>query len=165
MAKYEVTIGGRLFLVSVGDDGACTVDDAPARIVATTSRQFRVHIGDRVYAVAAVQEGAGYHIAVGGEFLDASVESEKSRLLRMLAGQRGHGPRRLEVHAPMPALVVAVEVVPGETIHPGQGLVILEAMKMENEIRASHGGRVREICVAAGQAVEKGQLLLLMEES
>jgi biotin carboxyl carrier protein len=63
----------------------------------------------------------------------------------------------------MPALVVRIEVKVGDEVKEGKGLVILEAMKMENELRAHQSGRVKQIFVEEGKPVEKGQLLLLME--
>ena len=65
-----------------------------------------------------------------------------------------------QVRSPMPALVARVEVSPGETVHPGQILVVLEAMKMENDVRSPAGGTVQSVAVAAGATVEKDQLLL-----
>ena len=60
----------------------------------------------------------------------------------------------------MPGLVVRVEVAVGDRVRPGQGLVIVEAMKMENELRAEAGGRVSAVHVAAGEAVAKDQVLI-----
>ena len=63
----------------------------------------------------------------------------------------------------MPGLVVRVNVRPGDQVRPGQGLVVMEAMKMENELRAHAGGRVKTVLVAAGMAVEKGTVLVELE--
>ncbi len=63
----------------------------------------------------------------------------------------------------MPALVRAVNVKEGETVAEGQILVVLEAMKMENDVHASRSGRVGKIAVSAGMTVEKNQLLLILE--
>jgi pyruvate carboxylase subunit B len=63
----------------------------------------------------------------------------------------------------MPGLVVRLEVEPGQTVAPGGGVLVLEAMKMENELRSPAGGRVRAVLVRAGQAVEKGQTLVEFE--
>ena len=65
--------------------------------------------------------------------------------------------------APMPGLVVRVNVREGDEVRSGQGLVVMEAMKMENELRATAAGVVRRVVVAAGSAVEKGALLVEME--
>jgi len=64
---------------------------------------------------------------------------------------------------PMPGLVLRLEVDEGQSVTPGMGLVVLEAMKMENEIRAQSAGTVRRIHVKTGQAVEKGTPLLEIE--
>jgi len=69
----------------------------------------------------------------------------------------------LTIKAPMPGLVVAVEVQIGDVVAPGSGLLILEAMKMENEIRSQAKARVRKIDVEKSSRVEKGQTLIHLE--
>jgi biotin carboxyl carrier protein len=71
------------------------------------------------------------------------------------------GPR--PVRAPMPGLIVRVEVEPGQEVRAGQPIVIMEAMKMENELRAEAAGLVARVLVAAGQPVEKGAILVEFE--
>ena len=63
----------------------------------------------------------------------------------------------------MPGRVVAVLAAEGDAVRAGQGVVVLEAMKMQNEIQAEHDGTIKRICVAAGQAVEGGDLLFELE--
>jgi biotin carboxyl carrier protein len=60
----------------------------------------------------------------------------------------------------MPGLVVRVQVEPGETVTTGQALVVLEAMKMENELKAAGPGVVAEVTIQAGQVIERGQVLI-----
>ena len=76
-------------------------------------------------------------------------------------GAAGGGGQVLK--APMPGRVVLVEVSPGQTVRPGDGLVILEAMKMENEFKAAVAGTVKEVRVEAGQAVNPGDVLVVIE--
>jgi biotin carboxyl carrier protein len=73
----------------------------------------------------------------------------------------GGGPERLT--APMPGKIVKVLVKPGDTVAVRQGLVVIEAMKMENELRAARAGRVRDVHVAEGDLVEAGRLLTVIE--
>jgi biotin carboxyl carrier protein len=68
-----------------------------------------------------------------------------------------------QVVAPMPGKVIRVLVAPGDAVAPKQGLVVIEAMKMENELRASGAGRVKAVRVAEGQSVEAGTLLVTVE--
>ena len=63
----------------------------------------------------------------------------------------------------MPGKVVTILVEKGQEVEEGQGLVVIEAMKMENELKATAAGRVQDVRVAAGQAVDKGEPLLVIE--
>jgi len=85
-----------------------------------------------------------------------------SVLVRPQAGISA-GMRAATLKAPMPGLVVRIQVEPGQTVAPGGALLVLEAMKMENELRAAAGGLVRAVLVGPGQAVEKGQALVELE--
>ena len=73
----------------------------------------------------------------------------------------GRGSSKVE--APIPGKVVAVAVEPGDEVNPGQSLVVLEAMKMENELTADRGGRVAKVHVAPGDTVDTGALLVELE--
>ena len=77
------------------------------------------------------------------------------------AAAQASGPQR--VVAPMPGKVVRVLVKPGDDVKARQGLVVVEAMKMENELRAARDGRVRDVAVAEGQSVDAGTVLLIVE--
>jgi biotin carboxyl carrier protein len=76
-------------------------------------------------------------------------------------GAHASGPQR--VVAPMPGKVVRVLVKPGDEVKARQGLVVVEAMKMENELRAARDGRVRDVSVHEGQSVDAGAVLLVVE--
>lgn len=76
-------------------------------------------------------------------------------------GGQASGPQRIT--APMPGKVVRVLVKPGDDVVARQGLVVVEAMKMENELRAARTGRVRDVAVAEGQSVDAGAVLLVVE--
>jgi biotin carboxyl carrier protein len=88
---------------------------------------------------------------------------ERTRAIREMAGVKEgtRGPKALR--APMPGLVVKVEIREGDAVVEGQGLVIVEAMKMENELKAEGEGRVARILVEPGQAVEKDQVMVEFE--
>lgn len=87
------------------------------------------------------------------------VEDERTRAARLATGGPRHAVGRADVKSVMPGVVKEVRVAPGQAVVGGQALLILEAMKMENEIRAPLAGRVEALHVKPGQAVEKGALL------
>src|SRR5262249_10896840 len=79
------------------------------------------------------------------------------------AAQRKASSGPIRITAPMPGKLVRVLVAPGQEVAAGQGLLVVEAMKMENELRAPGPGRVKDVPAREGQAVETGALLLLLE--
>ena len=92
------------------------------------------------------------------------VEVLDERRKRLKAARGGDGPTgRYVLRAPMPGKVVKVLVAPGQAVEAGQGLVIIEAMKMENELRAARSGRVTRVFVKEGQTVEGRAELAVIE--
>jgi pyruvate carboxylase subunit B len=109
-------------------------------------------------------EGRGrYTLWLGGFRYDVEALDERTRVIRELsaAATRPTGPAPLI--APMPGLIVRVYVQLGDDVQAGQPLVSMEAMKMENELRAPAAGRVRAVHAVQGAAVEKGTVLVEME--
>jgi biotin carboxyl carrier protein len=164
--KYFVELDGREVVVEV--EGDCvTVDGASYRVSlrAQSGTPLRVLTVDgRACTLAVHQLGRGrWSLGLAGERREAEVVDERARHIRSLASARGRTARSGTVKAPMPGLVVRVQVEPGQTVRPGGGLLLLEAMKMENELRAPSGGRVRAVLVEPGQAVEKGQALVELD--
>jgi len=164
MAAYAVTLENVQEQVVLGDDGRATVGDRECRVVQLGRDEFAVQIGERIIRVVAVRVDGAVRLSVNGLAGEAVVLSRREAALRAYAVRGGASAGPAEVRAPMPALVVRVEVAPGDAVKAGQGLVVLEAMKMENELRATHDGLVREVHVVRGATVEKNQLLLRLEE-
>ena len=165
--KYFVTVAGQEMVVE-RDGEQVTVDGtafASAHLNALAGTPIRHLLLDGAsHALALDPVGRGLW-AVGylGEHHEVEVIDERTRHIRSLtgAGQKGSGPTTLK--APMPGLVVRVAVEAGAKVEAGSPLVVLEAMKMENELRATAAGVVKGVTVKAGQAVEKGQVLVEFE--
>ena len=161
--RYFVTMGSRTVEVELGPDGM-RVDgrEVTANLVELDGTEIRsLLLDNRSYRVLAAREGRGlwgFHLA--GHHIDARVVDERTRAIEEMTGVKEGplGPRVLK--APMPGMVVRVEVAEGDLVGEGQGLVIVEAMKMENELKSGGNARVRKILVTAGEAVEKDQVLL-----
>ena len=163
---YEATLEGRTVRAEVragGEDGRYTVwlDGRPVEMDVRDAGPHAMSViaAGRAHEVVIERREGGYRVALRGEVLEVSlVEAARGPgAPRRAAG----GPAR--VQAPMPGKLVRILVRAGEDVGAGQGLVVMEAMKMENEIRAPRAGRVKEAPVQEGQAVETGALLVLLE--
>jgi acetyl/propionyl-CoA carboxylase alpha subunit len=113
---------------------------------------FRVRVGDQTETLHCVVDGATIHLFWQGRAY--RLTREAARAPRPVSGS---------LEAPMPGKVIAVSVVPGQTVAQGDPLVIVEAMKMETVVRAPRDGRVRAVRVAAGERVAPGLVLIELE--
>lgn len=121
-----------------------------------------IHSGPRTLrAVMLAAEGDGYVTYRGREFL-LSFETERHQLLKRFTPSGDDSRVSANLKASMPGRVVRIVAKPGAEVKKGQALLILEAMKMENEIRSPVDGTVKETKVAQGQTVEKGDLLMVL---
>ena len=163
--KVSVTQHGALLQVSV--DGRTHVVDAKRVGDAGWSLLLQgegdAHPVRSIDAAIAARNGNGeLDVHVGGRAVPLVIREGSSRPRHTGGGgQAGGGPQR--VTAPMPGKIVRVLVKPGDEVQSRQGLVVVEAMKMENELRAARDGRVRDVAVVEGQSVEAGAVLVVVE--
>jgi len=160
--RYTVTIGVHEFEVLVnGAEVSVNGRRVSARLTSIPDTPIRqLMVGNRSHCYVIVDGEESWAVSRGGEITEVAVEDERARRLRDVSGGRARTLSGGVVVAPMPGLVLRVEVQQGQQIGPGTGVVVLEAMKMENEISAVSGGVVTKIHVKAGQAVEKGARLV-----
>ncbi|MCC7180837.1 MAG: acetyl-CoA carboxylase biotin carboxyl carrier protein subunit [Acidobacteria bacterium] len=150
--RWEIAVDDRVFDVDHRGVGGATAsllvreDGGPPRSIDAT--------------VTPRAGGAGFDVLLDGHTLPAALVSRFGRRVGEAAAG-GSGPQ--QVVAPMPGKIVKLLVAPGDAVEPRQGLVVIEAMKMENELRASRAGRVKAVKVAEGQSVEAGVLLVTVE--
>lgn len=162
--RYYVTIGQRTHEVELRDQ-VVLIDGEPVRaellhVPGTELR--RLSLDGASYRVVAVpgETRGNWEVQLDGERVHAEVVDERTRAIRAMTARNStqHGPK--PVRAPMPGLVLRVDVEAGQHVNAGQGIVIIEAMKMENELRADAPGVVSKVLVSAGTPVEKGAVLV-----
>jgi pyruvate carboxylase subunit B len=158
--RYLVDVNGeRLDVVVEGD--AVTLDGE------RTAAHLTQLEGTPVQLVTMVARRGGsrgsYALWIDGWRFDVEALDERTRAIRDLSAKHATAAGPAPVVAPMPGLIVRVQVEVGDTVEAGQGVVVMEAMKMENELRAAAPGVVRAVHATAGKAVEKGTVLVELE--
>ena len=164
--KYVVVLDGQSLEVEVDGERvtvAGQVHTATLGVIpGTPLRQLLLDGRPTTMAVESLGRGR-WALAPGGERREVEVLDERTVHIRSLTSSGDRPAASPVLKAPMPGLVLRVEATPGQRVAAGAGLVVLEAMKMENELKASAAAVVRSVRVQAGEAVEKGQILIEFE--
>lgn len=163
--KTEIQIGGKMRHVELERDGArvrATLDgralEADALMVAPGV--YSILLQGQSFEVRVTPKHDGLHIHSDGQDYIAEVHDPRS--LRAHSGGAAAAEGRQQVLAPMPGKVIRTLVQEGEAIEAGQGILVVEAMKMQNEIRSPKSGTVEKLLVKEGQAVNAGEPLAVI---
>ena len=166
--KYIVEIEGRRVEVivdgeNVSVDGGAVQRARLSEIEGTPVRL--VTIDDAVHRVTARRDGTRgqYILRIDGRRYPVEALDERTRTIRDMSAAAAGPAGPTPVKAPMPGLIVRIDVREGDQVAAGQGVMAMEAMKMENELRAPGAGKVKAVHAKIGQAVEKGTLLVEFE--
>ena len=161
--KYITTVEDRQFLVEIIDEKHVSVDGKVYEV------DFESVSGQPVYSLILDGKSHESYVAPGdhdwqvlirGRLYPVTVEDEREKRLRAAAGGGVAETGEFHLQAPVPGLVVAIPVTEGQSIKKGQVILILESMKMQNEIKAPRDGTIGRIRVKAGETVEQKQTLL-----
>jgi biotin carboxyl carrier protein len=156
---FQVKVGEFVFSF---DDAAL----AAADMVQKSPTEFNLLYNNRsVNARLLEADSTGKHqqIEVEGETFSLEIRDELDQMLDQMGFSSVSTKRVKDIKAPMPGLVLQVAVTEGQEVKEGERIVILEAMKMENSILIHADGKIKRVAVRAGQAVDKGQVLVELE--
>lgn len=165
--KYIATVADRDYEVDVDRPSEVTIDAVNYQVDLRSIDGVSLYsliIDDASYEMHVERREGIYYVQLGGDRFPVDVEQERLKKLKAMGGQRHEEHAGAAVTAPMPGLVVKLLVAVGDNVEAQQGLAILEAMKMENEIRAPRAGIVRTIAVTQGAAVNKDDQLLFIAD-
>ncbi len=141
-------------------------DIANADIIKTSPAEFNIirdHCCVNAKLVEASPTGKKSIIEIDGESFSIEIKDELDQVLEKMGFGLSNNKAIKEIKAPMPGLVLEIAVIDGQDVKDGDKILILEAMKMENSIMIHTAAKIKKIIVAAGQAVEKGQVLVELE--
>lgn len=165
--KYIAELNGSRVVVELTGDGVL-VDGTPHTAHLADIAGTPIHlvtIDNSVHRVAVQRTGSRgkYSLWIDGFRFNVEALDERTRTIRDMTAEHATATGHASLVAPMPGLIVRVNVKVGEQVGAGQGLVVMEAMKMENELRAAAAGTVKAVHVTPAMAVEKGAVLVELD--
>ena len=162
---YEIRINDKVFTIEPGKDNTGKVNDLPFSldIIRLDDRNLHIIREHKSYNVEIItfdRDSNTIVLRINGRKYQLVVKDRFDLLLEQLGFSRTSGRAMGDLKAPMPGLVLRIEVEPGQEVAKGDPLIVLEAMKMENVIKAAAEGVVKSIETEPGQAVEKNEILI-----
>ena len=163
--KYIVTINEREYEVAIDDLGeklAIAVNGKALEsnvISGKNQHHFLMLLDSKAYDAEVFRDNGNTCVFLHGREFDCLVEDQRLVAIRKAAGLRTDAGKR-ELHAPMPGLVMRILKSVGDTVKKGDPLLVVEAMKMENELKSPSEGSIKEIHAVVGKAVDKGAVLI-----
>ncbi len=164
--KYVVTINEREYQVEILDEKRINVDGTELDVdFQSVSGQpiYSLILSGHSYEAFVSPNQSEWQVMLHGNLYDVRVEDERERRLRAASGAGASEHQEFQLKAPMPGLVVAIPVSEGQEVKKGEVLVILESMKMQNELKSPKAGKVGYVRVEPGSSVEQRQVLLSVE--
>jgi biotin carboxyl carrier protein len=161
--KYQTTVNGVKFEIEINQDGEVFVNGEPRNIdfLSLGETLYSVIMETASYEVLVDNvEGSEHQVLVGGRLYSADVLDERAVLLGSRRGDLGGDTGEVSIKAPMPGLIVDVPVQEGDSVAKGQTIIVLESMKMQNELKSPRDGTVQRVSVEAGQSVEQKKVLV-----
>ncbi|MBM3265393.1 MAG: hypothetical protein FJY97_18490 [candidate division Zixibacteria bacterium] len=122
---------------------------------------YSLLVGNRSHTAVLLDTTERFRVEIDGVAFDMDIEQEDLARLWQSVKRKAHAGGE-QIKAPMPGRVIAVEATVGDVVTPGKGVIVIEAMKMENELRAHAGGVVKEVRVKVGDPVNKNDVLMML---
>ncbi len=163
--KYLAQVDGTTYEIEIANDGSITLDGASIEadlLQIDPLGLYSLIMNHRSHELVIEEQPRGYRVTLGSHTFQVDVADERQLRIESSRADVSAGDGDLPITAPIPGLVVKVLVEEGENVDINTPLVILEAMKMENEIRAPRAGVIRDISIEVGQSVEGNAMLMML---
>ena len=163
--KYITNVQGKEFVIEIDEESRIRVNDEAYDIdfqQLTDDGVISLLIENRSLEAVVEERDELWQVLMKGQLYSVKVQDERAYRLAMARGAGGAGSGDETIKSPMPGLIVDVPVAEGDVVTKGDKVVILESMKMENELKASGDGVIGRILVGKGDSVEKGQDLVVI---
>ncbi len=161
--KYITTTAEREFIIEILDDNHVALNGVVYEVdfeVASEQTIYSLLVNNRSFEGSVYQSDDGWQVLLHGTQYVLQVEDEREKRLHASMGGEHHVNIDFHLRAPMPGLVIAVPISEGQVVQKGDVLIILESMKMQNEIKSPRAGKISRIRVKPGDRVEHKETLL-----
>ena len=166
MSEYVITIGETKKGVKLLNSNKAEVDGKvyEYELSYLNGSNYLLKIGNKVYEIASEMLNDGtYSVLLEGRNYETVIRTALQEKASTILEQKASGHKLTEIKAPMPGMILKINKSPGDKISKGETVIILEAMKMENDIRTLLHGEIKDIFVKEGSAVEKGAKLFTIQ--
>lgn len=166
MSEYVITLNDKKKAVSYSGNSKVTIDgnDFDCELALLNGRTYLLRIDKRFFEVSSDKlDNGNFSLLIDGNRFETTIRSALQERASALLQQKTAVHKKTEIKAPMPGMVLKVNKKSGDKILHGETILILEAMKMENDIRSPLSGKIKEIFIEEGTAVEKGAVLFTIE--
>jgi len=163
--KYIAQVDGVTYEIEITPAGEMTVDGGPVEADLLQVDPLGLHsllMNHQSHELVVEEQQRGYRVTLGGNTFTVDVADERHLRMESSRADVSAGDGDLPITAPIPGLVVKVLVTEGQTVALNEPLVILEAMKMENEIRAPRAGVIKNVAIEIGQSVEGNAQMMVL---
>ena len=163
-----ITVNGHTSFETENRNNSCYINNQPVdidlrQINTNTFHAIRDHQSYQIYVVSIDRVAKTCVIRVNSNIYHLDIKNQFDRLLQQLGIDNLNAVKITDLKAPMPGLVIKTLVAPGDQVKKGDSLIVLEAMKMENNIKAPCDLTIKQLKVAAGDIVEKNQIMIVFE--
>jgi biotin carboxyl carrier protein len=163
LMKYLTTINGTTFEIEIQNDGTLLVNGEKRAVDFLSygdEALFSIIMDNTSYELLIEERDGEYEVLMRGKLYTGQVLDERAQLIASRRSSKMVDSGEISIRAPMPGLIVAIPVKEGQEVKGGQAVVILESMKMQNELKSPRDGIVQRISVELGQSVEQNKLLV-----
>lgn len=163
--KYVTYINDKKFEIEIQNDGKLLVNGEAREVDFLTLGEslFSVLMNNKSYEIVMEEADGQYEVLIQGRLYTGQVLDERAQLLASRRSGMGADTGEISIKSPMPGLIAAIPVTEGQEVKKGQTVVILESMKMQNELKSPRDGVVGRIRVNPGESVEQKQTLLSVQ--
>jgi biotin carboxyl carrier protein len=163
--KYITSIADQTYTIEINEEGHLSIDGRRYEVdfrELPDQPLYSLVLQGQSYEAYVRPQGGQWEVVLQGRMYEARVEDERELRLRSTFGGQALESQEFQIRAPMPGLIAAVPVREGQEISKGSVVVVLESMKMQNELKTPRAGIILHLRVQAGQTVEMNQVLAVV---